>query len=39
VSYTDYVGGSYQNFKRVYQTIYLDRLGAKFSNMLIIFYM
>jgi len=44
VSYTDsmsedYVGGSNQNFKKVYQTIYVDRLGARFSNMLIICYM
>jgi hypothetical protein len=41
VSYTgsmseDYIGGSNQNFRKVYQTIYVDRLGAKLSNMLII---
>jgi len=44
VSYTDsmsedYVGGSNQNFKKVYQTIYIVRLGARFSNMLITCYM
>lgn len=44
MSYTDsmsedYVGGSNQNLKKVYQTIYVDRLGARFSNMLITCYM
>lgn len=29
----DYVGGSNENMKNVYNTIYADRFGAKFSNI------